>query len=887
MKSLRVWLLRFAGLFQKQGRDRDLVVELESHVQMHVEDNLRAGMPPEEARRQALLKLGGIEQTKEIYRDRRGLPGLDAFLQDVRFGLRMLRKYPGFTVVAIVTLAFGIGATTTMFAVISGVLLKPLAYPQPERLVAVHEKTEKYGDQWEFSYPDFVDLERESRSLAPVAAWGYGGGTVGESGQGEYVDGFQISSSLFSALRVSPLQGRAFLPEDDRSGARPVAIISYGLWQRRYGGNSAAVGMPLVFEGKSYAIVGIAPPGLRISGEVADVFTPLGQNTDPRMRNRAARFIHVLARLRPDVTLAGAQADLTLLGGQLAKQYPQTEAGQSLVALPLRQELVGEVRSTLWLLLGAVSLVLLIAVVNVASLLLARAVSRERELAIRMALGASRARLARQCVAESGVLALCGGALGVLGAAIGVRPFLFFWPGSLPRAQEIHLDWRVLLFALAVSLLSGILFGAAPALRAPGTELEQVLRAESWTTKGGSRRLHSGFVASQVALAVVLLFSAGVLGRTLLRLSSLNPGVDVRNVLTARVAMSPGIVSDPAQVRAAWQDFVDRARGVPGVQSVALVDTVPMREGFNPLPYRTTPAPPPPNQMPIALASCVTPDYLKVMHIPLYSGRFFTDQDRMGSEQVVVIDDVLARHAFGTKDPVGSRIWIPATGTGPAEVIGVVGHVRYWGLANDDQSLVRDQVYYPFAQVPDVLMRLFSTLMSVAVRTDTSPLSVVGALQQGMRGSTGGEALYEIRTMEQLASTSIAGQRFLLLLFGIFVGLALLLASIGIYGVLSYLMNRRVPEIGVRMALGSTAGGVMRLVFRQSLGIVAVGVSVGVAAAFAAGRLLQGSVPGIRSNDPMAFVIAISILVIAALLASLLPAWRASRVDPTVALRHE
>jgi predicted permease len=550
-----------------------------------------------------------------------GARWLDDLLQDVRYALRTLGHRPSFAAVLLCTLAFGIGATTVMFTVINGVLLRPLSYPEPERLVALHGRMEKYGDQWGVSYQNFLDCQRDTRSLAPVAAWTYGGGTVSRSGEAEYVEGRQISSELFSVFGVTLANGRAFLPEEDRPGGAPVVIISYGLWQRRYGGRPA-IGLPLVFDGKSYTVVGIVPAGFQLDGE-AGVFTPLGQNMEPRMRNREANFLHVVGRVRNGMTMPQAQTELAIISQRLAEQYPQANAGRSFHAQSLHQELVGNIRSTLWLLLGAVSLVLLIACVNVASLLLARAVSRERELTMRMALGASRSRLVRQCLTESAVLGLLGGTLGVLLAAIGIRPFVVFWPGSLPRADEVRLDWRVLLFALATSLSSAFFFGLAPALRASANQLEQTLRAGARTIAGTARRLHTGFVMSEIALAVVLLVAAGILGRTVLRLSSLDAGINTRNVVTARVALAPGVLQNPAQMRAAWQDVLDRARRVPGIRTAALSDIIPMRVGQNGLGYWTTPAPPPLNQMPIALASCVTPDYLHVMGIPLRQGRFF------------------------------------------------------------------------------------------------------------------------------------------------------------------------------------------------------------------------------------------------------------------------
>ncbi len=876
--------MRFA-LWGRKRRDAELEEEIQAHLTLAEREEMESGRTGKEAQAAARREFGNVSVAEETTRDMWGWRWLADFFQDVRYAVRTLRQRPGFVTVALLTLALGVGATTVMFTLINGVLLKPLPYPEPDRLVAVHGhtdtwNTEIYGEQ-NVAYPDFLDCRRESRSLEMAAAL-YNGGTVSKPGEPEYVDLREISSDLFSVVRVNLAQGRAFLPDEDRTGAAPVMILGHSFWQRHFAGRPDALGASVVFDQKRYTVVGIAPAGFRMYGDEADVYTPLGQDTAGYVRSRGAHPVHVLARLRPGATLGQAQAELTLIGRHLAEQYADTNANRGFVAQPLRPE-VGDVRSTLWLLLGAVTLVLLVACANVASLLLARAVSRERELAMRMALGATRGRLVRQCLTESAILGLSGGVLGILFAGLGIRPFLTFWPGTLPRTEEVQLDWHVLLFALAASLSSGLLFGLAPALRAPAEHLEQTLRAGARTVVGSSRRLHSAFVMSEIALAVVLLVAAGMLGRTLLRVSSLDPGVNLQNVLVTRMALSPGVLADPGRIRPAWQDVLDRARRVPGVQSVAAVDTVPMREGNNQLGYWPSADVPPANKQPMALATSVTPEYLKVMGIPLHRGRFFDDRDRMGSELVIVIDDVLAQSAFGGEDPVGKHLWMPDMGYGPFVVVGVVGHVRHWGLAGDDQAQVRAQFYYPFAQLPDKFLRRWSELMSVAVRTSVAPLSVVESLRREVRGATGDQVLYEVRTMEQLASSTLDQHRFLLLLFGVFAGLALLLACIGIYGVLAYLTGQRIPEIGVRIALGATARGVVWLVLRM----IFVGVAAGIVAALAAGRLLERSVTGVRSVEPLAFATMIAILVFAGLFASWLPARRASKVDPIIALRYE
>jgi predicted permease len=875
------WWQRF---WRRRQMEEQLDKELLFHLEQHAADLIARGEDPAEARRQARLALAGPEQVKEDCRDARGTRWLEDLLQDFRYALRTLRQKPGFAAVALLTLALGTGATTVMFTVVNSVLLKPLPYTKPEQLVTLQGYTEMYGAQY-FAYLDFLDAKRESRTL-DMAGWFYNRGTVSEPGEADYVDGAQISSDLFRLLGVHMVRGRAFQPEEDRPGGPPVIIISYGLWQRRFGGRAEAIGSTLVFDGKVYTVIGITPAGFRLEGDDKDIFTPMGQNTAAFMQNRGAHPALVWARLRPGATLNQSQTELALIGRRLTKQYPDTNAGRSFVVQPLRPN-VGDVRSTLWLLLGAVSLVLLIACVNVASLLLARAISRERELAMRAALGAGRGRLVRQCLTESAVLGLSGGALGVLLAALSIHPFVVFWPGSLPRAEEIHLDWRVLLFAIAISLLSSLFFGLAPALRVPAKELEQTLRAGARNVTGSSRGAHGLFVTSEIALAIVLLVAAGMLGRTLLHLSSLNPGLNIRNILVTRMALSPATLTDPGRIRAAWADILDRTRRVPGVQAVTIVDTVPMREGNNPLGYWASADLPPENKQPIALTTSVTPDYLKVTGIPLLQGRFFDDHDRMGNELVAVIDDVLAQHAFGREYPVGKRLWVPDMGPNPLRIVGVVGHVRYWGLASDDHAKVRAQLYYPFAQVPDPLMRRWSELMSIAVRTNVPPLNIVGPLRRAARGAVDDQVIYQLHTMEELVSDSLARQRFLLLLFGLFAGLALLLACIGVYGVLAYLVGQRVPEIGVRMALGASAHEVMWLVLRQSLAMTLTGVAVGAGVAWVAGQVLMRLVEGMQPSNMSTFVVMISLLLIAALTASCIPAVRASRVDPVNALRQD
>jgi predicted permease len=875
-------------LWRKKQLDAQLDKELDFHLEQHIADLIQEGYDPQEARRRARLELGGPEQVKESTRDARGTRWLEDFGRDVRYSFRTLRHKLGFSAVTLLTLALGIGATTIMFTVVDGVLLKPLPFPEPERLVVLQEQTEQatqYGDLWAFAYPNFLDVQRESRTLS-TAASRFRDGTVSNPGEAEYVSGREVSSNFLGVLGVSLLEGRGFLPEEDSPGAAPVAIIGYDLWQRQFGGATSALGKHLVFDGAPYMVVGVLPPDFRWRGEPG-VLLPIGQNATPPMKNRQAHpGITVVARLQPEVTIEEGRSELTRIGRQLAEAYPASNEGRTFIADPLRPD-VGDARSTLWLLLGAVSLVLLIACVNVACLLLARAVSREQELAMRVALGARRGRLIRQCLTESAVLGLAGGTVGVLFGIAGLRPFMAFWPGGLPRAEFVQVDWRMLLFALGVSMIVGLLFGLVPALAVPTRGFDQALRAGSRATAGNSRKAHSAFVISEIALTVVLLVSAGMLGRTLLRLSALDPGIRIDHLLVTRMALSPATLKDPGRIRAEWNDVLERAQRVPGVEAIAMLDTVPMRPGNNRLAFWPSANLPPQDKLPLALATSVTPGYLKVMGVGLLQGRFFDDRDRLDAEPTVVIDEVLAQQAFGNNDPIGKPLWVPDAGRRPLRVVGVVRHVRHWGLAEDDQAQVRAQLYYPFAQVPDPLLRRWSELMSIAVRTSVEPTGVVGPLQRELRGAGGDQVLYEVRTMDQLAEGSLSQQRFLLLLFAVFAGLALLLTSVGIYGVLTYITSQRVREIGLRIALGASAKGVIGMVLGQSLRLVVVGAGLGIVAALGAEQLLERFVAGMQKGQSWTFVLMVSVLIAAALLASYLPALRASRVDPMNALRRD
>lgn len=876
-------------LLQAGRMERELEQELRFHLEERVAALQARGRTEAQARREARLELGGVEQVKEECRQARGTRWLQDLGRDAAFGLRLLRRRPGFVLVALATLGLGIGASAVMFTVIQGVLYRPYPYRQPSQLLQLQEQTvqaTQWGNLWAFSYPNFLDLQRGCRALQ-LAAFRFGGGTVVKPGKAEYVDGREISAGLFALLGVPLARGREFLPGEDKAGAAPVAIVSYEFWQSFFAARADVLDRPLVLEGKRYRIVGVTRPGFRLADEAFDVYTPIGQDAQAIMRRRDVHpGIQVWARLRPGTTLAQATSQLNVIAARLARAYPASNEGRGFLMTPLRPD-SGDAAGTLWLLLGAVSLVFLIACANLASLLLARAVAREREFALRAALGAGRSRLVRQCLSESALLALAGGALGLALARLGLAPFVALWPGSLPRAQEVHLDAGVLLVALALALASGLFFGLAPALRVPTRQLDHALRSGARLSGADTRRWHTGFVVLQIALAVVLLAAAGALGRTLLRLAHLDPGVDTHNVLTARVALSAPILANPQQTRVDWDETLRQIAAVRGVRAVAMVDTVPMREGNNPIGYSTQPQAPPPDRQPLVLANSVSPDYLRVMKLHLLAGRFFTDADRRGAPEVAVIDEVMARQAFPGQDPIGKPLWGISLDNQPVTVVGVVRHVRYWGLAQDDTAKIRAQLYYPFAQVPDRWVRRWSELMSIAVRTTGNPLALMPALQKAVASVHDDQVLYEVQSLDQLASASIAQQRFLLVLFAVFAAFALLLACIGTYGVMAYVTSQRVPEIGVRMALGASRKQVQWMILGQSLRLIVVGSAVGGLGAWIAVRLLRQQVAGMAAGTPAVLGLALPLLAAAALAASYFPARRASRLDPAQVVRQD
>jgi predicted permease len=809
---------------------------------------------------------------------------MTTLIQDLRYGWRMLAKTPGFTAVALLALALGIGANTAIFSVVNGVLLRPLPYPEPARLMMIYEAG-KFG-QNSVAYPDFLDWQRENRSFTGLAAFRGDDFNFTGSGQPEHLRGELVSASLLPVLGVNPLLGRNFLPQEDRQGAGGVVMLTDGLWKRRFGGDPNILGKTLTLNAKSYAVIGILPSDFRFRGQ-AEVYVPLAQWKSVVLYDRENHpGLRVVGRLKPGATMAAAQAEMTSIARALAQKYPKTNAGEGATVVQMKDDMVGYIRPTLLLLLGAVGFVLIIACANVANLLLARSSARSREFAIRAALGAGRQRVVRQLLTESVLLALGASLFGLLLASWGTRLVLAAVPDTLPRSQEIGLDPYVLLFTLLVSILTGILFGLAPAFHSAKVNPQESLKEGARGGGRGRRRAEGTFVVVEVGLAVVLLAGAGLMIQSIWRLWRVDTGFNPHNVLTTQVALSPTVLASPAGIRLAYRQMLERVASIPGVQSASITDLIPLSGDDDETSFWLGKGPQPPeDQMSSALYYITTPDYLHVMGIPLKEGRFFTDHDTLASTPVVVIDEVMAKHLFPGQDALGKQINLLVIG--PVQVVGVAGHVKHWGLDTDDSAKIRDEFYFPVLQVPDKFMSMAVAGLMLVVRTAPDPLSVVSAVRAQVAGPTEDQPIFGVETMEQIISDSLAERRFTLLLLIIFAFIAVVLAAVGIYGVMSYAVSRRTHELGVRMALGASRPAILRLVVREGMVLAAAGMAVGLAAAVGLTRLMLSLLYGVRPTDPATLAGVSLLLGGIALLACYIPAWRATRVDPMEALRYE
>lgn len=817
---------------------------------------------------------------------------MNTLLQDVRYGLRMLAKAPGFTAIALLTLALGIGANTALFSVVNGVLLNPLPYPHPEQLVTLHESKPNFPTG-SISYSNFRDWQKENHTFSGMAiARGFNFNFTG-NGPAEQIRGGFVSSDFFQVLGVKPAIGRLFAPGEDEIGATPVALLGGGFWKRKFGGSPAIVGKNVALDGKDYRVVGVIPSAYDLNLPnlpVSDVYVPIGQWGIPWLKNRGAGLgIHGVGRLKPGVTQAQAQADMDGITRALAAAYPSDDKDIGASMIPLREQLLGKVQPFLLVLLGAVGFVLLIACVNVANLLLARSAARGREFAVRAALGASKSRLIRQVVTESVLLALVGGGLGLLLAEWGTEAALSALPAAIPRTGSIHIDGRVLLFTMVASLLAGLIFGLAPALKLSAMNPQSALQTGGRGSSGARHRAQSVFVITEMAMALVLLIGAGLMIRSLAKLWSVNPGFNANNALIFGLSLPPSFIHAKADaIRADLRQIDDRMKSVPGIKAVSLSwASFPMAGDDEQLFwFEGQPKPASQNDMNWALRYVVEPGYLQAMEIALKRGRFFTAQDNEHAPLVAVIDDIFAQKFFGNQDPIGKRINLAGPNK-PAEIIGIVGHVKHWGLDSDDSETLRAQIYLPYMQLGDDDMALVPPGTTSVVRYSGSATAIFSALRNSLQKMNPDNVIYGAQTMDDIISKSLATRRFSMMILAIFAALALLLAAIGIYGVISYLAGRRTHEIGVRMALGAQQHQILKMILTQAARMALIGVAIGLASAFALTRLMSSLLYGVKATDPLTFAVVSFLLFIVALAACYIPARRAMRVDPMVALRYE
>jgi putative ABC transport system permease protein len=820
-------------------------------------------------------------------------------LQDLKYGVRMLAKAPGFTAIAILTLALGIGANTAIFSVVDGVLLRPLSYKDSASLFNVWGKFEKEGipQNW-ISEPEYWDLVDRNQSFSEIAAYQLGGGANLTSSDAPPVQVSEgaATSSLFSLLGVHPVLGRAFSAEEDQPGRNKVALLSYALWRSQFGADPKIVGKPVQLDGESYAVVGVLGPDFSL-GTKPNIWVSLGLDR-AKPDDRGSHSLHVTARLKPGVNFAQASSDMDRFAAQLQREYPDNygtgDKGWGMFLVPVKEQLVGKLRPALFILLGAVAFVLLIACVNVANLLLSRASARERELAVRAALGAKRSRLVRQLLTESLLLALAGGALGLVLAFWGVSALRALVPHNVPRMDEVQVNPMVLAFTFGISLLTGLVFGLAPAWQVSRANLQDALRegGRGGSAAAGSRRLRGVLVVSELAIAVLLLVGAGLLIRSFRHLLDVSPGFQTQHLLTMEIALPEQAYAAGAPVQSFYKQLIDRILAIPGVQSAGAVNLMPLSEAYSSgtVVFEDTSIPNAPRaahfgNLPFMEIDkrTATPGYFQAMQIPLLRGRMFTDGDGPEAPFVAVVDADFAHRFWPTGDAVGKRIAVDSIPNSiPPQrrwrtIVGVVGHVKHYGL--DVQG--REQAYFPRAQKDD------AHEMYLAVRTTLDPASVTSAIRQQVAALDKNLPIYNIATMDQLVSNSVAQPRLNLSLLVAFAALALILSAVGVYGVMAYAVTQRTHEIGIRMALGAMPADVLRQVLAEGGRLAAFGVALGLVAALALTRLMASLLFGVKPTDPVTFAVVAAMLVCVALAACYIPARRATRVDPIIALRYE
>lgn len=812
---------------------------------------------------------------------------MSQLVTDVAYALRTLRRSPGFALIAILALGLGIGANTAIFSIVNTVLLRPLPYPQPDRLVMLFGRFTGIGlpnDQNNFSAPELLDVRRLNTSLSHVAAFQAAGFSVSFSGTPEQIAGANVSPELFPMLGVDAALGRTFLPQEAEDGRARVALISHGLWTRRFGADPQVVGRTVRMNGTGYEIVGVLPASFAFPNE-AEIWAPLSFSPDALTPNsRGGHGLQVLARIKPALSVAQAQDDLARVTAAIIqenRQYPYEKFNFLLLAVPLLEQTVSDIRAALWILLGTVGFVLLIACANVANLLLVRASSREREIAIRTALGAGRWRLSRQMLTESALLGLLGGLLGLVLARLGLRLLVTLASASFPRVADTTMDWRVLGFTLAVSIGTGLLFGLAPAWQATRVVTHDSLKEGGRGNTGGAgaQRVRRLLIAGEIALSLVLLAGAGLLMKSFLNLQQVDPGFRADGVLTMRLTLPGARYREPDQIRAFYRDVHGRLRGLPGVEAVGAISALPLSgDGGSGTATIDTTAVPPDKSTPEVDMRAVLPGFFEAMGVRLVRGRTFEDRDDERASPVAIVDETLANSYWPNEDPIGKRLKRGGMqSTSPwMTVVGVVRHVRVRTL----EAPSRVQLYWPHLQNP-------TRSLSFAIHTTLDPRTLGGLVQQAVVAVDPDQPVYRLASMNELMASSLARRRLSMLFLALFAGAALLLAAVGIYGITSYSVAQRSQEMGVRMALGATRGGILRLVLGQSLALAIAGVLVGLVGAYALTGVMSSLLFQVTAADPATFLLVAAVLLLVTTMASALPAWRATRVDPMVALRCE
>jgi predicted permease len=884
MRKLRALWIRTRGLFgNRQASEFD--TELESHLHLHIEANLRRGMTPEQARRDALIKLGGMEQTKQAYRERQSLPSLETFGQDIRFGLRMLVKNPGFTITAVLTLALGIGANTAIFSVVKAVLLAPLPYKDPARIVAVWTANPARGVQVLPSSPGDFAAWKKSGLFEDLAPSYDDEKTLTGQGSPQFLIGYAVSANYLRILGVQPQLGRLYTDEEDKPGGPNLALLSDHLWRATFHSDPNIVGKAITLEGKPHTVLGVMPPTFDYPANV-DLWNPAAM-APSAFDDFNHTYVRILGRLRPGITLEAAQKGINALEAQTAAAHPSTDNGNRVVLVPIRQQLDGDIRKPLLILLGAVGLVLLIACANTAGLALARNAERQKEISVRLALGATRLRLLRQFVTESLLLATMGGAAGMFLALVGSRLLLTLFPNDvanlqIPKVTEIPIDRGVFLFALAITLLSAFLFGVLPVLKATHAEASDAMKesARNATASRRSNHSRSAIVVTEVALSLILLTAAGLVAASFQRVMNADLGFRSDHLLALQIFLPSDSYprSDQEKTRAFVEQTIARMSAVPGVKSAGATNFLPLI-GFwgtsNFLLRGQTP--PKDGQLPEADNRVMTPGYMRTMGIPLLRGRAFIDADRTDSAHIAMINQTFAKQYFRDKDPIGEELNL-----GSADkpdwwrVVGVSGDVKSFG---QDQPTHAD-IYRPFAQDP-------FPLVAFVLRTDTDPVAMIKPVEQALWSVDPDLPIFKAIPMDSLANQSLALRRASSVLISGFAVLALILACIGIYGVMAYAVTQRTQEIGVRMALGAGRADVLRMMMGLGFRLTAAGVLIGLAGALASTRLLTSLLFETAAMNPLIFSLAAALLVAIAILASYLPARRAASIDPINALRTE